>query len=149
MVSVNQKKSCYLILMKSKDTSIHELTRPLKVLFATKISGGGYFFLTHREKKTVGPESLVIEDIWRVLTFEIDLHPPGTLNPQKNAFLLQQDYILGDLVCLVVANVKTVHLFSIIKFFGPMVFCFSVGSKKSFSYLFCIKHLRGTLEIVN
>ena len=51
-----------------------------------------------KNKKTLGPKSSAIWDLWRHLTFKIDLHPPGTPKPfNKTGFW-------RILVCLVGAN---------------------------------------------
>ena len=45
------------------------------------------------KNKTLGLKSSVIYDIYEVLPIKVDLHPPGTPKPPKNAFLLQQDHV--------------------------------------------------------
>ena len=41
------------------------------------------------KQKTLGPKSSAIWDLWRDLTFKIDLHPPDTPKPSKKQVLLK------------------------------------------------------------
>ena len=54
-------------------------------------------------------------------------------NPQKNAFLLQQNWFLEGFGvpggCKSILIVKSLHKSHIAELFGPRVFCFSVGQK--------------------
>ena len=49
-------------------------------------------------EKFISPKSFVLWDLWRILTFKIDLHPPGTSKPSKTAFLLQQNCFFDGFV---------------------------------------------------
>ena len=59
-----------------------------------KIALPNFFFDPPKNKKTLCPKSFAIGDLWRHLTFKIDLHSPDTPKPSKNAFLLQQGWLL-------------------------------------------------------
>ena len=87
-------------------------------------------------KKFISPKSSAIWDLWRILTFKIDLHPPGTSKPSKNTFLLQQEWFFEGFGvpggCKSILNVKCLHKSYIAELFGPRVFWFSEGQKKSF-----------------
>ena len=85
--------------------------------------------LTHR--KTKNPRSKKFRYIRFMETFKIDLHPPGTPKPSKNAVLLQHNWFLESFgvpgECESILNVKCLHKSYITELFGPRVFCFSVG----------------------
>ena len=79
-------------------------------------------------------------DLWRHLTFKIDLHSPSTPKPSKNVFLLQQDWFLEGFGvprgCKSILNVKILHKSYIIaKLFGLRIFFWWV-KKKVWSRLF-------------
>jgi len=59
------------------------------------------FFFDPPKKKNLGPKSCAIWDLWRHLTFKIDLHPPGT---PKTHFYFNKTGFWTVLVCLVGAN---------------------------------------------
>ena len=92
-----------------------------------------WIFWPTEKQKTLGPKSSAIWDLWRDLPFKIDLHPPGTLKPSKNTFLLQQKWFFEDFGvpggCKSILNCKSLHKSYIAELFGPRVFCFSVGPK--------------------
>ena len=52
------------------------------------------FFWPTEKQKTLGPKSSAMWDLWRHLTFKIDLHPPGTPNPPKNQFCWSKNAFL-------------------------------------------------------
>ena len=83
------------------------------------------------KQKTLGPKSSAIWDLWRHLTFKIDLHPPGTPKPSKNQFCWSKNVFLEGFGvpggCKSILNVNCLHKFYIAELFGPRVFCFSVG----------------------
>ena len=71
----------------------------IKVMFKVmlkiaKIARPNFFFDPPKNKKSLGPKSSAIWDLWRTFIFKIDLRPPGTPKPPQNAFLLQQNWFL-------------------------------------------------------
>ena len=89
-------------LVRPKNGLSHGITRNLanmtrknhiKIIFKvgakTAKIGRPNFFLTHRKTKNPRSKKFRYIRFMEILTFKIDLHPPGTPKPSKNAFLLQ------------------------------------------------------------
>ena len=87
------------------------------------------------KRKSISPKSSVIYDIYGLLPIKIHLHPPGTPNPPKNWSRWSKKHVFWGFGvpggCKSILNVKSLYKSYIAELFGPRVFCFSVGRKKS------------------
>ena len=92
--------------------------------------------LTHRKTKNPRSKKFRYMGFMKHLTFKIDLHPPGTPKPSKNAFLLQQNWFLEGFGvpggCKSILNVKCLHKLHIWQNFLDRGFFVFRWVKKSF-----------------